>query len=66
MHAQRRLLLRILAANRHTTFGRQHGFDSRLLLGEAVPSWPIEDSLDIVRTTEALIESARTGHWQSL
>ena len=39
---------------------------SRLLLGEAVPSWPIEDSLDIVRTTEALIESARTGNWQSL
>ena len=39
---------------------------SRLLLGEPVRSWPIEDSLDIVRTTEALIESARTGRWQAL
>ena len=39
---------------------------SRLLLGEAVASWPIEDSLDIVRTTEALIESARSARWQAL
>ena len=39
---------------------------SRLLLGEKVPTWPIEDSLLILRTIEALFESARTGTWQAL
>ncbi len=39
---------------------------SRLLLGEAVRTWPIEDSLAIVQTIEALFESARTRTWQSL
>jgi predicted dehydrogenase len=39
---------------------------SRFLLGESVPTWPIEDSLDILRTIEAIFESARTGQWQLL
>ena len=39
---------------------------SRLVLGHAVPSWPIEDSLAILRTIEALFESARSGVWRSL
>lgn len=39
---------------------------SRHLLGEEVPSWPIEDALDTLDTIEALFESARTGRWQSL
>ena len=39
---------------------------SKLLLGESVPRWPIEDSLDILRTIEAIFESARTGQWQAL
>jgi predicted dehydrogenase len=39
---------------------------SRRLLGEAVPSWPIEDALNTARTTEALFESARSGCWQDL
>jgi predicted dehydrogenase len=38
---------------------------SKVLLGESVPTWPIEDSLDILRTIEALFESARTGQWQA-
>ena len=37
---------------------------SRLLLGQAVPSWPIEDALDTLRTIEALFASARQGNWQ--
>jgi predicted dehydrogenase len=39
---------------------------SRLLLGDKVPGWPIEESLDTLRTIEGLFESARTGTWQSL
>jgi predicted dehydrogenase len=39
---------------------------SRRLLGQAVPSWPIEDALDTLRTIEALFESARGGGWQVL
>jgi predicted dehydrogenase len=39
---------------------------SKLLLGESVPAWRIEDSLDILRTIEAIFESARTGRWQAL
>jgi predicted dehydrogenase len=39
---------------------------SRLLLGEAVPSWPIEDALNTLRTIEALFGSARSGGWQTL
>jgi predicted dehydrogenase len=39
---------------------------SKLLLGESVPRWPIEDSLDTLRTIEAIFESARTGQWQAL
>ena len=39
---------------------------SRLLLGEAVPSWPIEDALNTLRTIEALFESARGGCWQDV
>jgi predicted dehydrogenase len=37
---------------------------SRLLLGEPVASWPIEDAVSTLRTIEALFESARTGGWQ--
>jgi predicted dehydrogenase len=39
---------------------------SRLLLGEAVPAWPIETALDTLRLIEALQESARSGAWQAL
>jgi predicted dehydrogenase len=39
---------------------------SRLLLGERVASWPIEDALSTLRTIEALFESARSEKWQSL
>jgi predicted dehydrogenase len=39
---------------------------SRLLLGDAVPSWPIEDALNTMRTIEALFASARSGGWQDL
>jgi predicted dehydrogenase len=39
---------------------------SRLLLGNAVPSWPIEDALGTLRTIEALFASARSGGWQQL
>jgi predicted dehydrogenase len=39
---------------------------SRLLLGHAVPSWPIEDAVHTLRTIEALFESARQSAWQSL
>jgi predicted dehydrogenase len=37
---------------------------SRHLLGEDVPSWPIEDAAVTLGTIEALFESARTGRWQ--
>jgi hypothetical protein len=39
---------------------------SRLLLGQAVPSWPIEDALVTLRTVEALFASARQDGWQCL
>jgi predicted dehydrogenase len=39
---------------------------SRYLRGEAVASWPIEDSLLTLRVIEALFESARSGRWQSV
>jgi predicted dehydrogenase len=39
---------------------------SRYLLGEAVPSWPIEDSLLTLRIIEALFESAASGQWQDI
>jgi predicted dehydrogenase len=39
---------------------------SRLLLGHNVPSWPIEDAMQTLRTIEALFESAKKGGWQSL
>lgn len=39
---------------------------SRLLLGDKVPSWPIEDALDTLRTIEALFASGRQGGWQTL
>ena len=39
---------------------------SRLLLGEQVPSWPIEDALGTLRTIEALFASAQSGGWESL
>jgi predicted dehydrogenase len=39
---------------------------SRLLLGEAQPSWPIEDALNTLRTIEALFESARRACWQDV
>jgi len=39
---------------------------SRLLLGEAVPSWPIEDAQNTLRTIEALFASARQDAWHTL
>lgn len=39
---------------------------SRFLLGERVPSWPIEDALGTARTIEALWSSARTAAWQEV
>ena len=39
---------------------------SRKLLGQLVPSWPIEDALDTLRTIEALFASARKDGWQAL
>ena len=39
---------------------------SRLLLGQAVPSWPIEDAAHILRTIEALFASAREDRWQAV
>lgn len=47
-------------------YGRQVERFSRLILGEKVATWPIEDSLLILRTIEALFDSARTGSWQEL
>jgi predicted dehydrogenase len=37
---------------------------SRLLLGEPVRAWPIEDALLTLRMIEALFESARSGEWR--
>jgi predicted dehydrogenase len=39
---------------------------SRKLLGQNVPSWPIEDALATLRTIEALFASARNNTWQTL
>ena len=39
---------------------------SRLLLGQNVPSWPIEDAANTLRTIEALFASARQDGWQTL
>ena len=39
---------------------------SRYLRGEAVPSWPIEDSLLTLRITEALFASAQDSQWRSV
>lgn len=39
---------------------------SRLLLGENVPHWPIEDALGTLRTLEALFASSRSGGWEVL
>ena len=39
---------------------------SRLLLGDDVPRWPIEDALGTLRTIEALIASSRSGGWVTL
>jgi predicted dehydrogenase len=45
---------------------RQFERFSRLLLGDEVPSWPIEDAFATLRTIDALFESARTDSWQRL
>ena len=37
---------------------------SRFLAGEAVPSWPIEDSLLTLSIIEALFASAKSGRWE--
>lgn len=39
---------------------------SRLLLGDSVPSWPIEGSLGILQTIEGIFASARSGGWQEV
>lgn len=39
---------------------------SRLLLGDAVQPWPIEEAVDALQTIEALFASARSGSWQAL
>jgi predicted dehydrogenase len=39
---------------------------SRALLGQSVPTWPIEDAVRTLRTVEALFESARRDGWQAL
>lgn len=39
---------------------------SRYLRGEAVPSWPIEDSLITLGVIEALFASAHSGRWQDV
>lgn len=39
---------------------------SRLLLGDKVPSWPIEDALGTLHTIEALFASGRSGGWVTL
>jgi hypothetical protein len=39
---------------------------SRRLLGDAVPTWPIEDALGTLHAIEALFESARQHCWQTL
>lgn len=39
---------------------------SRYLRGEAVPSWPIEDSLLTLRIIEALFAAAKSAQWQAI
>jgi predicted dehydrogenase len=39
---------------------------SRLVLGAAVSSWPIEDARDTLRTIEAIFASAGDGSWHTL
>jgi predicted dehydrogenase len=39
---------------------------SRRLLGDPVPTWPIEDALGTLRAIEAIFASARDGCWQTL
>lgn len=39
---------------------------SRYLRGEAVPNWPIEDSLLTLRIIEALFAAAKSGQWQAI
>ena len=39
---------------------------SRLLMGQPVARWPIEDALHTVRTIEAIFTSAREARWQAL
>jgi len=39
---------------------------SRLLRGEPVASWPIEDALLTLRVIEALFASARGGRWEAI
>jgi predicted dehydrogenase len=36
------------------------------VLGAAVPSWPIEDARDTLRTIEAIFTAAHEGAWQPL
>jgi len=47
-------------------YGLQVERFSRKLLGDSVPTWPIEDALQTLRTIEALLASARQGNWQTL
>ena len=39
---------------------------SRLLLGDKVPVWPIEEAIDMLQTIEGLFDSARSGMWEAL
>jgi predicted dehydrogenase len=39
---------------------------SRLLLGQSVRSWPLEDALQTLRSIEALFASASSGQWRPL
>ena len=38
---------------------------SRSVLGERVPSWPVEDAATTLRVIEALFASAREGRWKT-
>ena len=38
---------------------------SRKLLGDDVPSWPVEDAATTLRIIEAIFASARDGLWKS-
>lgn len=51
------------AVNQFTLQGERF---SRLLLGDAVPAWPIEESRDALRIIEGIFASARSGGWQAL